>query len=628
MCGIIGWFGINKRQDIRILVQKLQVLLNRGYDSVGVGYINEDQIFLSKFVTENITWIQIFDKLNKELNLTNCMVNNVMMHTRWATHGNVTDNNAHPHISINKKIILVHNGIIENYNTLIQQINITPLSETDSCLIADMISLSNETNFVAQVKETIEVLKGTFALIIMSIDFPDEMILVRKDSPLILGKSKNGNIMIVSEKSAFLDDIIEIYTLKNNDIISLKRINNDIIIKNESIGTLSFVSLDKSDPYYSIVTSPYPYPYWIISEIYQQADKIKECNNYINNNTIYIDELLNNIQKLNNIKRIIFFGCGTSHNANLVVKEFIEHNFFTYLDKYEIDIYAYDASGFPTSKIRHITNGNTLFIMSSQSGETIDLYQVICKLKQRFCSKNITYLGVINVPDSLITNYVDICVYLKVGKEHSVASTKSYTNMVLSNILIISYLLQYYENNFDFLQNQIIRPLINLNIIVEEFIPIADKFVLQKVIPIIKNINNIFIIGNRMDYYVAMESSLKIKEVSYIHAEASLGGSLKHGPFALLSPEILVIIIITIPSEFVKLYNVYKEIKSRNTNIIILTTVPFKVDNNEPVLHIPFTSYSFLMANIVSQLIAYHIAINRNINPDFPRNLAKVVTVP
>jgi glucosamine--fructose-6-phosphate aminotransferase (isomerizing) len=631
MCGIICWFSIEYQNNMYELVQRIRVLLNRGYDSVGVGYIdNNNQLILSKFVSEHKDWKQIIDRLDNDLNLLNTKINNLLMHTRWATHGGVTDINAHPHISLDQKVMLVHNGIIDNIDTLSLSLNITPLSNTDSSIIAELISLElqKNTNIERSVKTVINSLEGTWVLVILFSSAPNEMIIARNNTPLVLGKRSNGDIMMVSEKSAFIEDITKIYTLKNNDILHLRRDNNEITIKNICTNEpVVFTQIDINDSYFSIVASPSPYRFWTLSEINQQIVRLQDCiENRIKDKMIN----LNNLDPyVKNIKRIILFGCGTSYHANLVAREFIEHHYSHLLDKHEIDIFTYDASGFDCSKIRKLSMGNTLFIFSSQSGETIDLYHIICALKEKFRKKNVMYIGVINVPGSLITENVDYCIYIKAGKEHSVASTKSYTNMVISNILLLSYVLQEYEHSSEFLYKLVIKPLDTICSVIDTFIPIANNFINEQVINLLEslNITNMFVIGNKMDYYVAMEASLKLKEISYIHCEASLGGSLKHGPFALLCKDIIVILIITEPTEFSKLYNAYQEIKARNTRVIVLTTLSFKVQFGDPQIKIPLNSYSFLLANIVLQLLAYHLAVKRNINPDFPRNLAKVVTV-
>ena len=624
MCGIIGWFSINETSNMPIIIDRMRVLLNRGYDSIGVGFVKDGKIIVSKFATEKMKWDEIILKLEKELDF-NTKINNLVLHTRWATHGGVSDINAHPHVSLDNNIVLVHNGVIDNIVDLTLALKKFPASNTDSSIITELIAVEFKkiNNLEQSIKNVLKLVHGTWVLIIISPLYPNNIYIARNNTPLIIGKTNTGDLMMVSEKSAFIDTVTEIYSVKNKEILVITRNTNILTLE----PNVKFLKIDKNDSYFSIITTPSPYQFWTIAEINQQIKKMNNCiQEHIRNNTIYFNNIDPHLQ---NIKRIIFFGCGTSYHANLVAKEFIEHHFFKLLDKYEIDIYTYDASGFDPSKLRNLKYGNTLFIFSSQSGETIDLYHIICKLKELFRRKNVFYIGVVNVPGSLITEMVDYPIYIKAGKEHSVASTKSYTNMVICNILLLSYLLQLKENNSKFLEEPVINPLLNLSNILDRFIPYAQDFVNNEVINIIEElkIDNMFVIGNKMDYYVAMEASLKLKEISYIHSEASLGGSLKHGPFALLCPNIIVILIITEPTEFSKLYNAYQEIKARNTRVIILTTIPIKTIDNDPIILIPMNNYSFLLANIVLQLLAYYIAIERNINPDFPRNLAKVVTV-
>lgn len=614
MCGIIGWISC-KEESLEVLFDRLRTLLNRGYDSVGVGVLTHSCFHISKTTAINKKWDQIRSEINHRLDLRT-HVQNVMMHTRWATHGGITDTNAHPHVSTDGNIMLVHNGIIDNYqelkNELIQHDIVNP-SETDSSVVADAIAhlmqINQTLSFYDAVKKIVHRLRGSWAFIIMCRSEPDVTIVVRKGSPVVLGMTKNDDaLMIVSEKSAFLPSIYKKHVMDNNKIITIRSSNNNKIFVDTSI---EFDTIDIDDPFFCVANSPSPFPYWTLSEIWQQPNQSK----YL------IDQLkiIDIPYRLTINDRIIMFGCGTSYHANLLIKDFCESHFMEDLQMKCIDIASYDASGFDVSRLKRI-RGKTYVICSSQSGETIDLYNSIVSLKEKI--HDCILGGLINVPESLLDRLVDFGIYVRAGKENGVASTKSYTNTVLAGIYMIMKILGVSPTQ----QESILGSMAVFPDQIQYFLPRIEDFVRNTIVPSLDSIENMFVIGSKLDYCVALENALKIKEICYIHCEASQMCSLKHGPFAMLSEQFPVLLLNTDSINFLKAYNAYQEIIARKAPVFVVSTTPFTNESkNELVL--PQSMFSFLTANIVGQCIAYYVAIGRGIDPDFPRNLAKVVTV-
>ncbi|NBN98958.1 MAG: hypothetical protein EBV19_06920, partial [Flavobacteriia bacterium] len=504
MCGIIGWFSLNK-YPLSPILDRIRTLLNRGYDSIGIGYIETNEFIVSKVVAQNKTWEEILLELGATSSgFTDA--NNIIMHTRWATHGGVSIDNAHPHVSVDKSTMIVHNGIIDNYQVLRQQLisyNIENKSDTDSCVVSDMIALemriNQGINLLDATKRVIHELKGSWAFVIMSTHDPDTMIIVRKGSPLIIGMTEcEQTVMIVSEKSAFTADIHKIYTVQNGEIISLHR---DHAKRRFTMNIdINFDKIDHTDPFFSVSSSPHPYPFWTLYEIYQQASRARTLIDHLTSPQFMIPNIPI-------IDKIIMIGCGTSHHANLISKEFCDMYFRQTLQQRFTDIFSYDASGFDCSKIRLGCKGKIVVICSSQSGETIDLYNTIMSIKAKF-KQDVVFGGLINVPGSLIDKIVDFGVYIRAGKEVGVASTKSYTNMVLANICMVSKLIQVSQQEI----NESIFPMHDVPSIINTNLFMIETFVCEQVIPLLETVQNMFVIGNNIDFCLALENALKIKE--------------------------------------------------------------------------------------------------------------------
>lgn len=631
MCGIILVISKINNDIIDVLLNGLSLIQNRGYDSVGIAYIDNknNNYNLIKYGYDNN--IDCFKILKNNIINENIISNIGFGHTRWATHGSKTKNNAHPHISYNKKFILVHNGIINNYLVLKKFLidnNYKFYSDTDTEVIVNIIEyyFLYDTNCNNNIEKCINkinnILEGTWALVIVNTDDINNVYITRHGSPLLLGY--NDNIyMCASEVSGFSNYIMNYIVLKNNDIIKICK--NNYISINSNNYNIENVSLN------NVVNTCHPYEHWTLKEIFDQPYFINSAINNggrILNNKIKLgglDQLCSIYNNMNNIKYIMLFGCGTSYHACLMSKYYFKN----------INIIVIDACEFTENDIPLINkNEMILSIFCSQSGETIDIVKCIDICNKYNC---ITY-GIVNIVDSLITRLVSHGTYINAGREIGVASTKSFTN----TLIILSLIAIYFNNdnkfilennkildNIRLLSNNVKELLNNENINKE--INKLSQLIVEKIF------NNIFIIGKNKLYIVSKEISLKIKEICYIHAEAYSSSSLKHGPFALLDNTNLTILLIDYydKNNLKLLESTYNEIVSRNTNIIIVSNnINIKnilVDKDniiQDILIIPYMEYyNEILFTVILQLLSYNISIKKNINPDRPRNLAKVVTV-
>ena len=615
MCGIIAYLGNKDCKEY--LLNGLYKLQNRGYDSVGISRIVDNNIIVHKYAsTDNNNAISL---LNNKINNNDIQSNIGIGHTRWATHGAKTDYNAHPHNDECNNLSIVHNGIIENFaelkDFLLEQKYVFK-SETDTEVIANLISYYLKTNNMQEsIKKTILRLKGTWALCIIHKNYPDSMWLIRNGSPLLLGIEDNY-IIVSSESSGFNQYIKKYIILDNHDLIKININNNRINFENNIERYKTNINNNE------IISLPNEYSHWMLKEIHDQYDAVFACLN--NGGRIFDDEsvklggLDNFKEKLLECNNLIILGCGTSYHAGLWGSyEF--KNMRTFNSIHVIDGAEFDETDLPLSE-------KTLLILLSQSGETKDLHRCIEIAKK----KDQITLGVVNVHDSLIARETDCGVYLNAGKEFAVASTKSFTNQCIVLSLISIWFAQnnnvYYKSRIQKIKD--LRKLIyQINNILKEkktiFKNIYSKFVNQ---------NTMFLLSKGQNESIAKEGSLKIKEVTYIHAEGYSSSALKHGPFALIEKNLPIIIIDTNNKYREKTLNAAFETHTRDAELYIITDKP----NNYKQLQIPEEniinvetndSYNGLLSNIIIQILSYELSIYFGNNPDFPRNLAKVVTV-
>jgi len=616
MCGIIGALS-NSISINEPLLQGLNELQNRGYDSMGVSLLTGDHSFIiHKEICnpgENNNLIGVLDK--HVSHVYNCY--NGIAHSRWATHGGVTIANAHPHVCHRGDFVLVHNGIIENHHELRQELiqNDIPFrSETDTEVIANLISHTYSSaspsteditsNVCKAICKACNRLQGTFGLVIQYKQLPGKLFCIRFGSPLLVGISDNL-VMVVSEKSAFNYRIKNYTPLQNHDLVILDCQTEAIDLQRYHMKDLQQVD-DTKDMcgYHS----------WTEKEIMEQPDAI---NRSMNNGSriLYNNEgvLLGGLRFIGTIKdidHVILMGCGTSYHACLLVAQY--YRSMTMLSTIQVC----DGSEFDVSTIAK--TGRTCLIVVSQSGETLDIIQSMHKFRTNNPSDVV--LGVINVVDSLLATQVDAGVYTNCGKERGVASTKSFTTQVIVLFLIACY---FSDRKQQF--TPLLKDISVLSDHINKMLPRAFEAVRSTFAPFVSRFRNIFIIGKSHDFCIAMEASLKIKEITYIHSEAYSSSSLKHGPFALLNSDMLVILISTVPSERKKIENAYQEIMARGSPILLISY--------ENIMHCPYYfpiqshSFSYLEANCFLQVLALELCTALGYNPDYPRNLAKVVTV-
>ena len=606
MCGIVGYLGIDNYYDY--VINGLKLLQNRGYDSAGLTYIYNNDLITNKFSSTHINnSLEILENsihLNEESKIA-------IGHTRWATHGSINNINAHPHHDNQNMFSIVHNGIIENFHFIKNQLldeGYHFLSQTDTEIISVLLGkyYSLEKNIEKAIEQTVNELQGTWALVIVHKDFPDQIWFTRNGSPLLLGIDDQF-VLIVSEQLAFNNYIKKYIIIENHDIISVK-IKDSRIELQESLNRYAVQKKVKDD----IVSKPENYEHWTLKEIMEQPNSInRSINNggrIADNTNVKLGGLDQHKSKLLECEHLIILGCGTSYYSGLWSCEI-----FKILDIFTT-IQIFDGAEFDIHDIPK--KGKTCLILLSQSGETKDLHRCIQIAKDY----ELYTIGVVNVPDSLIARETDCGVYLNAGREIAVASTKSFT----SQCIILSMIGIWFSQNrgtsirkrktiidsirslpFQFqntLKNELLRT----------FSDLLDK-------------STVFILGKGKEFAIAKEGALKIKEISYIHAEGYSSSALKHGPFALIENNLPVIILDIGEKYREKNRNVYEELKSRKARILFITDEKSELENE--ILVDKNEIFGGLLANVCIQLLSYYKAINKKINPDFPRNLAKVVSV-
>lgn len=613
MCGICGYIGF----DNSFLHGYLGILklLNRGYDSVGVTTIQKDNNFLThKYASDDNELADV--KIIKHQNEHNGTIS--ILHSRWRTVGEKSDINSHPHNDMYNKFSLVHNGIIENYLELrkfLEENNYKFKSETDSEVIVNLISYyyHKDNSIIKSVEKALLEIEGTYALCILCSDTPDTIYCIRHGSPLLIGISKNNDsVMIASECYAFSKNIDKYFVLDNTDMIILKKENNKVCIKSHS----NKVYEQKTYKSQFENHSPDPYQHWTLKEI---NDQVISCYNAINRGGRIIDEstvllggLLDYKNKIMSCDNLILLGCGTSyHSGLLALKVYNELCNFR-------SIQLFDGAEFTFNDIPK--KGNTCVIFISQSGETKDLHRCL-----ELCNNNdVITIGVVNVVDSLISREVNCGVYLNCGREFAVASTKAFSSQVIVLILIGIWISQNIDINKE-KREQYISKILNLSKDIQ-FVIDKNTKVCKDVADYLLNRNSIFLLGKNKMEAIAREGSLKLKEIGYIHAEGYSSSALKHGPYALLDKGFPVILLTPNDENFVRNQGTFDELKSRDSYVIGISDRELSEKYDQRII-IPKDSFSEITSCVILQLISYYLSIKKGINPDFPRNLSKTVSV-
>lgn len=611
MCGIVGYIGDS--QCFQVLIKGLHRLEYRGYDSAGVAIINDNNC------------LNLYKSRGKVSDLENfCDTKDTsgslgIAHTRWATHGEPNDINAHPHVSADGSIALVHNGTIENYNVLKQALvkhGCTFCSETDTEVLVQLIQYIKSTNNCSledAVMEALSQVVGAYAIAVIDRNTPDTIIAARKSSPLVIGIADNATYL-ASDATPIIDYTNKVVYLNDNEIAIIKKgeplrvITTDNEPSDIDIKTLklSVSQLEKGG-----------YPHFMLKEIFEQPLTIEDSiRGRVVNNRVELSGVVCNKEKFLNANRIIIVACGTSWHAGLIGKRLIQ-------DIARIPVEVEYASEFRYSN--PVITPNDIVIAISQSGETADTLAAISIAKER----GAFVYGVCNVVGSSIARATDSGTYIHVGPEIGVASTKAFTGQVTVLALIALAAGQ-------------LRGTVTPDILVRvtsaiEMLPslIQDTLKLNKAIEKLSStytyVHNFLYLGRGYNYPSALEGALKLKEISYIHAEGYPAAEMKHGPIALIDHELPTVVIAPQDDLHDKIVSNIQQVKARGGSVIAIVTKGDKsikelADHTLEIPKVP-ECLSPIIVSIPLQLLAYHIAVKKGCNVDMPRNLAKSVTV-
>ena len=610
MCGIVGYIGEKKAEPI--LINGLLRLEYRGYDSAGIATIEKKGLKVVKN-KGRVSELEKTDGINDLIGTIG------IGHTRWATHGKPSSLNSHPHLDNSGNFAVVHNGIIENYSELrnfLKEHNYTFLSETDTEVIPNLIHFyyknsekTGKERFLEAVTNAIKMLKGSYALEILASDFPNNMIVVRKDSPLVIGKGTNESY-ISSDIPAILSFTKDFYLLNDNEFAFLTKSTIEFYDENlnEIKKELKNITWDAGS------AEKNGYPDFMLKEINEQPTSIRETIGSrisLNSKTIINDF---NIDKsyLKTVNKIFIVACGTAMHAGMAGKTIFES-----LCNIPVEVEA--ASEF---RYRNpIINDKTLCLFITQSGETADTIAAL-KLAKSNGAKTI---AVSNVIGASISREADYTVYTHAGPEIAVASTKAYTSQIVLLAIIAINFAETLELNAEKV-NELKKDILLLPTQIEDVLKNTEK--IKKFAQKIYKEKDVFFIGRGIDYTVALEGSLKLKEISYIHSEAYPSGELKHGPIALIENNITVISILTNKLLVEKSISNIQEVVTRGAKTFIVTNQELNHEFDE-VIKIPNTNVliSPILSVIPLQLLAYYISKEKGLDVDKPRNLAKSVTV-
>jgi glucosamine--fructose-6-phosphate aminotransferase (isomerizing) len=605
MCGIVGYIG--KKEALPILVSGLRRLEYRGYDSAGVAILDCDKI-------KRVRSVGKIDNLAEKLKSEKIAGQVGIAHTRWATHGGVTEDNAHPHAGCQDNLYIAHNGIIENYRELKELLkDHTFTSQTDTEVLAHLIESHYQGDIKDAVLKALAQVRGTYGLVVMHANEPDKIIAARLGSPLVIGVGE-GEYYIASDTSPMLAHTKNVIFLDDGEVaeittheLHIYNLEAKMIDKHVEVIDWDEASAQKQG-----------YEHFMLKEIFDQSTVIKDAirGRYnLEEGTAHLGGLNMTEEQMHSVNRIVLLAGGTAYYAALVGK------------------YAFERlAGIPTevdvaSEFRYrdpIIDKHTLVFGVSQSGETADTIAALREAKR----KGAFVRGIVNVVGSTIARETDGGTYIHAGPELAVASTKAYTNMVA---VLLLYALQFGRINRVTLATgeRLLRALLEISEKMK--MALAQSGNIKKIVEKYKNYRDFFFLGRGINFPVALEGSLKLKEISYIHSEAYPGGEMKHGPIALVSPEFPVLAILTKNQLYEKMRSNVEEIKARKAPIILIATEGDEAAGElaDDVIYVPATMELLepLINTIPLQLLAYHTAVALGRDVDRPRNLAKSVTV-
>lgn len=607
MCGIVGYIGTH--QAAPVLLDGLAKLEYRGYDSAGIAVYDGEKIRMEKAVGR----LKVLEELTQDGATLPGTVG--IGHTRWATHGVPSDLNAHPHFNHDHSIVVVHNGIIENYLKLKKKLagkGYEFLSETDTEVIAHMLDYYYKGDPLDAISKVMHRMEGSYGLGIMFRDHPDEVYAVRKDSPLIVGTSPEGNL-IASDVPAVLKYTRDVYYLENEEIVKLTR------------DGLHFYNIDEEELEKEATHIDWDmnaaekggYEHFMLKEMHEQPKAVKDTlTPRIKNGDVVIEELGMIDEEIRAIRKIFIVACGSAYHTGVTAKYVFEK-----LARIPVEV---DLA----SEFRYrdpILPENTLVVIVSQSGETADTLAALRLAKE----KGVRTLGIVNVVGSSIAREADNVMYTWAGPEIAVATTKAYSTQLIAQYLLAMKFAKVRgtvsQNDFDAMIQSLERLPEQISLLLshkENVQRFANRYLAAE---------HVFFIGRGIDYAISMEGSLKLKEISYIHSEAYAAGELKHGTISLIEDGRLVVAVLTQPELYKKTISNIQEVKTRGAFVMAVTTV----GNTEVekvadyVVYLPETNPVFAnsLAIIPLQLFGYYVSIGRGLDVDKPRNLAKSVTV-
>ncbi len=607
MCGIVGYIG--KHQAAPIILEGLAKLEYRGYDSTGMAVFDGKKINIQKAAGR----LQVLENMTRGGETMPGFVG--IGHTRWATHGQPTDVNAHPHDNKDGTIAVVHNGIIENYQQLKKRLldhGYEFVSDTDTEVLVQLIDYYYKGNPLEAITKVLHRVEGSYALGILFADHPEEIFAVRKDCPLIVGTSSEGSF-IASDVPAILKYTREVYYIDNQEVVALKE--NEIhfytVDEEEIQKTPSHVDWDAE------AVAKGGYEHFMLKEIYDQPRAVRETfEKHMKDGNVEIEELHMTDEEIKKLSRIHIVACGTAYHAGMTAKYIIE-------SMARISVEVDMASEF---RYRNpIIEEGALVIVISQSGETADTLQALRDSKARGAK----VLGIVNVVGSSIAREADSVMYTWAGPEIAVASTKAYSAQLIALYLLAMKFARVKGTISEEEYQQLIFDLRRLPEQIE--LLLGNKTKIQRFANRYVAAKSVFFIGRGLDYTLSMEGSLKLKEITYMHSEAYAAGELKHGPISLIEDGTLVMASLTQEDLYKKTISNIREVKSRGAFVLALTTTGHDdiEDTADYVLYIPQTNKYFTnsLAIIPFQMFAYYVSVGKGLDVDKPRNLAKSVTV-
>jgi len=609
MCGIVGYIGFNQASDF--LLDGMSKLEYRGYDSAGIAVIGAENVIKIQKKVGRLANLEAIVKADPNEGTVG------IGHTRWATHGRPSDMNSHPHSSEDGKFAVVHNGIIENYMPLKEELiekGYHFKSETDTEVVAHLLADMYDGDFVGTVRRMLARVDGAYALEIICADEPDKIICTKKENPLVIGLGKGENF-VASDIPAIINYTRDTYILSDGELAIVTRDNVSVFDREGN-------AIDKEVFHVSWnaeAAEKGGYEHFMLKEIHDQPKAVRDTfGTHISEDgkTVHFEELNWTADDVAAFNKILIVACGTAYHAGLVTKQYIES-----LARIPVNVEI--ASEYRYSN--PLTDDKTLCIVISQSGETSDTLAALKEAK-RLGAKS---LAITNVVGSSISREADNTVYTWAGPEISVASTKAYTTQLVAGLLFAVYLGQLNGKMDPAVGEEILSGIRNLPTLIHEIFEVDED--MKAFAKHYGFKSDAFFLGRAIDYAVAMEGALKLKEISYIHAEAYAGGELKHGTLALIEEGVPVIALATQEDVYDKMISNILEVKAREAIVI---GIGMKGDEElskhvDHIIYVPRANKFIapILAVVPLQLLAYYAAITRGADVDKPRNLAKSVTV-